>query len=68
MKKTLLLLVLAAIFTTIGCTPVDTVSERNRRVNQITDMQAKMFVDDWDYFWLYDENTKLSQWNPRIGY
>ena len=68
MKKLLVWMVLIAGSFLAGCTPVDTAQERNARVNQISDMQMKMLVDDWDAFWLYDQNVRLSRWSPRIGY
>ncbi|MHC4981678.1 MAG: hypothetical protein ACYTF6_00730 [Planctomycetota bacterium] len=72
MKKALLLLVVAAFIMSFvsGCQGhgvVDTYQDRMLRYRQINDLQARMLVDDWDYLWLYERNTFLSEWYPRVG-
>jgi hypothetical protein len=29
--------------------------------------ELKMFVDDWNYFWLIDRPTRLSRYNVYVG-
>ena len=70
MKKLLLpiaLLLMAAILA--GCGPglVDTQAQRERRVRQITDLQWRMLMDDFDYFMLIEHNSYLTEYHPRIG-
>lgn len=67
MKK--LLIVAALMLATFlpGCTLVEDCSERNRRICGITELQMKMAVEDWDYFWLYDHSTGMTQWHPWVG-
>src|SRR5437867_435776 len=36
--------------------------ERKARHKAIIDNDCKQFTDDWDYFWLMDEKTRLSEW------
>ena len=45
----------------------DSYRERMQRIKQIDDVQARMFVDDWDYLWLYERGSYLSEWYPRVG-
>jgi len=70
MKKILLLLAVLVCVTTLmsGCEGMaDSYSDRMRRYKHIDDLQTRMLVDDWDYFWLYERNTYLSEWYPRVG-
>lgn len=67
MKRLMLLLVLVAGCLMPGCTMTETAAQRNRRVSQITDLQMRMLVEDWDYLWLYEHNTQMSQWHPWVG-
>ena len=41
---------------------VQTNVERRRRVDAINDMLERELQDDWDWFWLYDRNSRLSTW------
>jgi outer membrane lipoprotein-sorting protein len=68
MKKLLVLclLVIGGMFMN-GCTVSETVSERHRRIAQITNLQMKMAVEDWDYIWLYDHNIRMNTWHTYIG-
>ena len=71
MKPLLILLVLclAAASILAGCSGVvDTYDDRVRRYKQINNFQTRMIVDDWDYIWLYERSSNLSEWNPRIGH
>ena len=67
MKNLLIALVLTLAGLVVGCTPVDSKLERNRRISQITDMQMHMLVDDWDYLLLRERSTSLSPWHAHIG-
>ena len=49
-------------------TPGETTSERDLRIKQIVKQQFRMFVDDWDTFWLLDHSTRLSSWHVDIGF
>lgn len=68
MKKFLLVLVVLAAAFFAGCTPTETFQERNRRICEITDINLRMAVEDWDHIWLYDRSSQLSQWHPHVGY
>ncbi|MFP4356144.1 MAG: hypothetical protein ACLFUJ_13565 [Phycisphaerae bacterium] len=64
---TLLLTCLAGVCLT-GCDGTAyTYEERMVRAKMINEYNFRQFVDDWDYFWLYDRNLRGSQWHPRIG-
>jgi PAS domain-containing protein len=50
-----------------GCPSlVDTPQERNRHLALITDVNLKEAVDDWDFLWLYDRESHITYWNPRL--
>ena len=70
MKRLVLLafvmVILASILIT-GCTVVENKETRHRRGKLITDLQFRMLVEDWDYFWLYERNSALTQWHPWVG-
>jgi hypothetical protein len=51
-----------------GCGITSSFEERVHRHQQIDDLQARMFVDDWDYFWLRERNSYLTEWYPRVGW
>jgi len=70
MRKRLMLLVLAFCFAGVltGCGMVGTPPELVRRSNQITDWNARQFVDDWHTVWLYDTNIRLTPWHAHAGY
>ncbi len=67
MKKLLIVLVLCLGAFLGGCGLVDSSSDRGRRYDQINKMQWRMAVDDWDYFWLYERNTYLTEYHPHVG-
>jgi len=66
MKKLLLTLVLVAMVLSAGCGMVDSYEQRARRIDQVNDLQWRMFVDDWDYLWLQEKNTRLNEWHAQI--
>lgn len=47
--------------------PVETPAERNSRITQINALHGRMIVDDWDYLWLFDRSTNLTEWSSRVG-
>jgi hypothetical protein len=63
----ILLVFCGSLLSVSGCGLVDSAQERQNRYAQITNLQFRMLVDDWDYFWLYDRNSQLTQWHPRVG-
>ena len=71
MKKLLSLsiLCLAMFFTgaLAGCTVTETQAQRNTRLKSITDLQMRMLVEDWDYLWLYERSSGMTQWHTRVG-
>jgi hypothetical protein len=69
MKKLfpMVLLLASMIWAGAGCTPTETSAQRERRISQITDLQMRMAVEDWDYIWLYEKNSGCTQWHPWVG-
>jgi hypothetical protein len=67
MKTCLLLLVLLAGSILAGCTPTETLAERNRRINRVTEMNWREFNEDSDRFWLLEKNVGDS-WGTHVGY
>ena len=77
MKRLLVFLVLLASFFLIpgcanmreefGATVAENRDARKRRISQISDLQMKMLAEDWDYFWLFERNSALTQWHPWVG-
>ena len=71
MKKCLMLLVLcgmlAGMMMTAGCTSAESFDEHARRLWLTTDLQARNMVEDWDYIWLNDHSSRLSDWHMDIG-
>jgi len=76
MKKLLVLIVLLWIglgMTAGGCaskqpfTVAETADEVQRRDARITNLQLRMLLEDWDYFWLYDRSVQLSRWHTWVG-
>lgn len=68
MKKALLALILLAGAVLTGCGMVDSYAEREQRYKNITRLQMRQAVDDWDYIWMYERNNHMTQWHPRVGY
>ena len=68
MKKFFLLLVLMAGSMVVGCTPTETVAERNHRINRVMEMDLREMNEDWDRIWLLERNEGDNQWNPHVGY
>lgn len=68
MKKLGIVLVLLLVGLLAGCrTPAESADERSLRIDQISQQQWRMFVDDWDYFWLLDRTTRLTRYHVEIG-
>jgi len=69
MNKALIVLVLAAgMLLASGCvTTNETADVRDLRLEQISDLQMRMLVEDWDYFWLFERNAGTTQWHPWVG-
>ncbi len=68
MKKLLILLVLVLVgYVAAGCTMTETAAQRRRRISQITDLQLRMLVEDWDYLWLYERNSGATPWHTWVG-
>jgi len=67
MKKLIIVLAFCMGIFLAGCTPTEDIPERHRRIAQITDLQLKMAVEDWDWLWLYERNAGTTQWHPWIG-
>ena len=69
MKKLVMLLIVVFGALLVGCEGmVDNRQQRETRYHQISDLNMRGFVDDWDEFWLYDRNSRLTQWHPRAGF
>lgn len=52
-----------------GCeTPGESASERSLRIRRVSDQNWRMFVDDWDYFWLVDRSSRLTRYHVDVGY
>jgi len=62
----LVMAMVASLFAT-GCTVTESQETRNRRHKLINDLQLRMLVEDWDYFWLYEQNSALNRWHPWVG-
>ena len=69
-KVSILLLVFLCMGAVLaGCTGVaEGPAERHRRFDQINEANWRQAVDDWDYFWLYDRNMRMTWYHPRIGH
>jgi hypothetical protein len=65
MKRLFVVLALLAATFMAGCGLVHTYEERKRRFRNINELQSRMIVDDFDYFWLVDRPTYLSYWYVR---
>jgi len=65
MKRLAVLVVLLVAACLAGCGLVHTHEERKRRYKSITKLNARMIMDDWDYFWLAERPSYLTYWNAR---
>lgn len=72
MKKIVIAVLLAVVLCPLltGCGPgvVDSQLERETRYRDITELEKRMFVDDWDYFILMERSTRLSEWKTAVGF
>ena len=69
MKKISILLVLcmlAGVFIA-GCGLTDSYGDRWHRYKHITDINSRELVDDFDFIMLYDHNSRLTRYHPRVG-
>lgn len=68
MKKLLALTILLAAVFIAGCGLADmSYHERENRYRSKLAMDARMMIDDFDYFWLVDRPSRLSYWYVRSG-
>lgn len=67
MKTLLMLLVLASMALSSGCSMTRSCDEGYRKNTAITEINMRGLVDDWEYLWLYDRSTMLTQWHPHVG-
>ena len=65
MKRLILLLVVLVGACLAGCGLVHTHDERKSRYKSIVKLQARMMVDDWDYFWLAERPSYNTYWYLR---
>lgn len=72
MKKMALLLALFLASFAAGCynsgNLVETGAERKGRIAMQHSLDCKQIPDDWDYLWLQERNSRLTQWHPIAGY
>ena len=70
MKKLAIVVVMffGMFLTGCGNTLVETWPERCDRLQLQENLEAKMIAEDWDYFWLQERCSHLSQWHPLVGY
>ncbi len=47
---------------------VDSPRERQQRIATIDDHYSRQLLDDWDLLWLYDQNSKLTDWKIYLGH
>jgi hypothetical protein len=43
----------------------DTKADRQNRIKDVRNIGWRQFVDDWDAFWLQDQDTTLSEYPVR---
>ena len=65
MKKVLVALILLAGMAMSGCGMVHSYEERERRYRTVCEIDARQFVDDWDYAILAHEPNPLTYWHVR---
>lgn len=70
MKKFLLSLVLftGLLVGLTGCTVVETPEEHSRRLGVQLEIQMREIVEDFDYVWLFERESRLTMWHPRVGF
>jgi len=67
MRNALTVVVLVLICLVAGCTLSETAEQRNRRISQSMELQARMMVYDIDAILLLDRSSRLTPWHVRIG-
>jgi len=67
MKKSVIALILLLACFVGGCGVTASYPTRERRYAQITNLDWREAVDDWDYIWLYDHHVTLTRWHPYVG-
>ncbi len=68
MKKLLVLTILFAAMFIAGCGLADmNYDQRENRYRNKLAMDARMMIDDFDYFWLVDRPSRLTYWYVRSG-
>ena len=65
MKQLLVLSIICSGLLLAGCGVVDTPGDHYRRCRNITDLNARMGVDDHYTIWMYDRPSYLSYWYVR---
>lgn len=51
-----------------GSTLVETACERQARIAMQTNLNCREALEDWDYFWLNERTSRLTQWHPYVGF
>ena len=69
MKKLAMVVVMFIGMYMAGCnTLVETWPERCDRLQLQNNLETRILAEDWDYFWLQERCSHLSQWHPLVGY
>ena len=68
MKTLLMVVVLFLAGVMVGCTSVETSREHFQRMWLEEELHARNMVEDWDFFWLADRNSRLTGWHARMGF
>lgn len=66
MKKFLMALVMFVGLLS-GCTVTETAEEHARRQNVQLEIQLREMVEDFDYVWLFERESRMTMWHPRVG-
>jgi hypothetical protein len=66
MRKVLMLGLLAAVATTLGCATVTMTAEENMlQTQRIVELETRQIGDDWNLIWLNDRASRLTKWHSR---
>lgn len=60
MKRLILLALLACVIVGGCATYGETPYERDARIQHNWDLQSRQLVEDWDYIWLVDQPTMMT--------